>query len=279
MTSTRVLVVGGGGPLGAAVTGDLQSRRIPALITRRIGPEPLDVSNHAAVTDALAAVRPESVIYLANPGVETIQEDAVGSSVDDLRHFAARAAESDVERIIFASSAAVYGTSWTRPVSEDDHADGPGLYADLKRRSEHVLREVAETTRLTASALRIFNIFGPGFSRSLVSRLASGEPRAVLQVSDSFVRDYVHAADVARALVLASEHSHPGFRVLNIGTGIATDNIELSRLAAPGSYSIAASPTSPSYCVANVARAREALRFQPTWSVAEYLAEAAARRV
>ncbi|MEF3405212.1 NAD-dependent epimerase/dehydratase family protein [Agromyces sp. CCNWLW203] len=278
MTATHALVVGGGGPLGAAVAAELASRRLPAAVTRRTGRDALDISKRGDVVSALRSIRPRTVIYLANPGVEDLEEAVVVANVDHIRRFALDAARHGVERIVFASSAAVYGTTWTEPVAEEDVALGPGMYASLKRRSEEVLREVAGSTPLSAISLRIFNIYGPGFSRSLITRLATGEPRAVLQVSDSFVRDYIHGDDVARAMAIATEATSPGFRILNIGTGIATDNVMLSRFAAPGSYSVATSPSAPSYCVARVDRARRELGFDAEWSVDRYLAEAAARR-
>jgi UDP-glucose 4-epimerase len=84
--------------------------------------------------------------------------NTVEFAVGALRRFAFDCASHGVERMVFASSAAVYGTDSDTPRCEDDevHADSP--YAELKLRSEHALQDISGSTTLSALSLRIFNV-------------------------------------------------------------------------------------------------------------------------
>ena len=170
MSADGILVVGGGGPLGAAISRQLRTHDIDFITTSRSGRgRRLDVSDPASVDAVLSMARPRSVIYLANPGVEdTMEEATIRASVGDLRRFVEQSAEHGVERLVFASSAAVYGTEWDAPIDETVEPRGGSAYAAVKLRSEAVLAEASGAGYPTGVALRIFNIYGPGFDLSLI---------------------------------------------------------------------------------------------------------------
>ncbi|MEC5169273.1 NAD-dependent epimerase/dehydratase family protein [Glaciihabitans sp. GrIS 2.15] len=270
MTS-RVLLVGASGPLGRAVAGELTARGQEVTRTSRSdaaadGSARLDATDTPQVRQVLDRVRPSAVVYLARPGLDGAGDVAarVDCDVDSLRAFAAECARYGVQRVIFASSAAVYGTSSPSPRSETDAVVGDSPYAALKLRSEAVLAEAAVPGGFSAISLRIFNVYGAGFSSSLVNRLVWGQgtPPLVHDTAD-FVRDYIHASDVARAfaLGLGAPGAHSG--ILNVGTGLGTTNHALLKLCPQAVYEASGEPELVSFSISDISHIRSLWGFEP----------------
>lgn len=227
----RVLVVGASGPLGRSVAAELRATGHSVTGLSRSGSHDtvrLDVTDRALTAELIAQCSPDAVAYLARPSACVADDDAavIGNEVDSLVRFAAQCVESSVTRFVFASSAAVYGTDVALPRREDDERHGDSAYSVLKIRSEDALATFAGA--LPVTSLRIFNIFGPGFSGSLVNRIAVGDGTALtVYDTDTYVRDYIHSSDVARAFECALESADPGLTTANVGTGIGTSNKKL----------------------------------------------------
>ncbi|HUS21893.1 MAG TPA: NAD(P)-dependent oxidoreductase [Aeromicrobium sp.] len=267
---SRVLVVGAGSPLGTAVGAALaaEGHEVHGVSRRGRGKgEMVDITEPKAARELLQRIRPVVVVYLARPELPTEDvEAAIESASDAVGWFATQCHEEGAARILFASSAAVYGTAAVAPRSEDDPTPAPGPYAQLKLRSERALDEVARAIGIVAVSLRIFNVYGPGFSGSLVNRLADastgGAPPTVF-ATDGFVRDYVHRDDVAAAFTAAAASPALDSGVLNVGTGVGTGNLELLSLI-PGAQWLPGSELgAPSVSVADVSRLRTALGVSP----------------
>jgi UDP-glucose 4-epimerase len=135
-------------------------------------------------------------------------------------------------RVVFASTASVYGAPANQPITEDTPFNPQNPYAATKAAAEDALAWIARTGRLSAATLRIFNISGAVDSRADTdtTRIL---PRAVLVAAGklshvdlygtgSAIRDFVHVADVAEAFTLALEHVAPGHRAYNVGAIPAT---------------------------------------------------------
>ncbi len=140
------------------------------------------------------------------------------------------------DRLVYASSAAVYGEPESLPISEDHPARPISLYGYTKLHGEHVLLAVARERGVRVSLLRYFNVYGPGMNpeyAGVVSRFIeaiSMGASPVIYGDGLQTRDFVHVEDVAEANVLAAERGAEG--VYNIGTGVETSIIELCRLIA-----------------------------------------------
>ena len=270
MTS-RVLLVGASGPLGRAMAGELTAWGHEITRTSRSnaaadGSARLDATDTPQVRQILDRVRPSAVVYLARPALDDADDvaDQVDSDIDALRSFVAECARHGVQRVVFASSAAVYGTSSPSPRSETDALVGDSPYAALKLRSEAVLAEAAASDGFTAISLRIFNVYGAGFSNSLVNRLAGdwGTPPLVHDTVN-FVRDYIHASDVARAfaLGLGAPGAHSG--ILNVGTGLGTTNHALLKLCPRAVYEDSGEPELASFSIADTSHIHSLWGFEP----------------
>lgn len=141
-----------------------------------------------------------------------------------------------VPRLVYASSAAIYGEPRQLPLPEDERACPTNpyglekyvdeLYADLYRRLHG----------LSSLGLRYFNVYGPrqdpsspysGVISRFVERLSAGEAPTVFGDGHQ-TRDFVHVGDVATANALALEAGCEG--VCNVATGRRSDLLELLRL-------------------------------------------------
>ncbi|WP_106815983.1 NAD-dependent epimerase/dehydratase family protein [Microbacterium timonense] len=255
----QVLVLGGGGPIGAALARRAAAVGCRVLVTTR---QELDASDAAAVRTRLSRVKPDAVINLVNPPLAA-DDDGIDTAADVAGALTRQAAESGVARLIFASSAAVYGDAGTAPFTESDDLRGVSAYARVKISSEQAVAAEAERTGISALSMRIFNVFGDGCHRSLINKLIRRE-RPVLAMSANYVRDYVHVDDVADALLAAS--GRPDFTgAVNVATGEATDNLMLARAAPPEAFE-ALHELIVSYSVGDPSLMLSSLGWKPTRS-------------
>ena len=138
-------------------------------------------------------------------------------------------ADHPVARIVLASTVALYGDAGTTPFSESAPLVGQSAYARTKRGAEEAL----ESGALESVALRIANLWGPGFDDSLVAKLraATADAPASVRGPAVFVRDYVHVDDVVAAVLAAATVALPQpHLVVNVGSGVATSTAHLIAL-------------------------------------------------
>jgi len=266
---TRTLIIGASSPLGRVIGARLMADGhdvIGASLSGRGGAQVIDVTDTDSATNLVRAVRPSVVIYLARPTFPLVPEDpepVIASAVDALHRFAVQGHAEGIQRLVFASSAAVYGLADTTPRDENGPTPAPGAYAQLKLRSEQALGDASAATGLSALSLRIFNVYGPGFAGSLVNRLqsaASDGPVPSVHPTNQFVRDYVHADDVAAVFAAAVPEGSPMVGTVNVGTGVGIGNLDLLALFPDARWEPGAPLDSPSISIAATSRLRE-------WSV------------
>jgi len=116
-----------------------------------------------------------------------------------------------VKRVVFASSAAVYGDNPELPKREDMPPEPKSPYALAKLTSEYYLKVYAECFGLETVALRYFNVFGPrqdpssmysGVISIFSERIKKGLPITIYGDGEQ-TRDFVNVADVVQANLLA----------------------------------------------------------------------------
>ena len=141
-------------------------------------------------------------------------------------------------------------------------------YAELKLRSEAALGDVSRAGSLAVSCLRVFNVYGPGFANSLVNQLLLGATPTVYD-TESYIRDYLHSSDAARGFRLAVEDDRADSTVMNVGTGIGISNRALLELCGNPPHRIHPRADIWSCSLADIARIRGRLGFEPSIGLAD----------
>ena len=272
MTYSPVLVTGANGKLGRELNRvGIPSADIITSSNSRIieAASYLDVTNRESVELVVDEVRPRVIVHLAAVVGCPCEEDPTRArdvNVRGTQNVAFAALNSGVEKIVFVSTAAVYGDARRRPLSEHDTPAPASTYAATKFDAERVLDGYSES--IAVDVLRVFNVYGPGFPESLVNRLlaTSGAKSIQLMGLDGFVRDYVHIDDVARAIALAAQSRSSGFRVFNVGSGIPRSNRNLvESLLLAGESAVEIGPEIESYSWADVT----AIKRELGWEIRE----------
>lgn len=151
--------------------------------------------------------------------------------------------QSGLQRLVFSSSAAVYGDEPTLPKNEDSVIRPLTPYAVDKYAAERYVLNYSTLYDLPTSAVRFFNVFGPnqnpdspysGVISILLDRFesfAKGEKVNFTIFGDGEQsRDFVYIEDVVKALLLVASSEKSIGEVYNVGTGIATTLTQLIEL-------------------------------------------------
>lgn len=190
-----------------------------------------DVTDERLMSRVFEQHKPQAVLHLA--GLVSVP----GSFSDPALNFRLNIHSTDVlarlvvqfrcPRIVFASSAAVYGDAQKLPCQEGDVVDVRSPYAMAKLVSETILSGYAASFDLTAISLRYFNVYGPrqaptsdysGVISIFAQCFIKGE--AVTIFGDGLqTRDFIAVSDVAVANMTALTHEHMPSGVFNVCTG------------------------------------------------------------
>ena len=199
-------------------------------VTRLLVDNSIEAILHCAARSLVGeSIREPSIYYRANVvgGVALLE--------------AARRA--GVGRVVFSSTAAVYGVPAVTPITETTPLDPINPYGETKRTFEGALRWYGSAYGLRSIALRYFNVAGASERNgedhdpethlipNILAAVASGRPMTLF--GDDYptpdgtpIRDYIHVEDLADAHLLALEAtglalapgSEPALR-MNLGTG------------------------------------------------------------
>lgn len=151
-----------------------------------------------------------------------------------------------IQKLIFASTAAVYGNPTSLPINEDTATKPTNVYGATKLAMDHAITIETESYGLGATSLRFFNVAGayegagemhPSETHLIPLALAAAagdRPALPLFGTDypttdgTCVRDYIHVADLADAMLCALEHTIPGeHHIYNLGNGAGFSNREV----------------------------------------------------
>jgi UDP-glucose 4-epimerase len=193
----------------------------------------------------------------------------------------AAAADHGVRRLVFASSASVYGDPQKIPMHEDDPLRPMTPYCISKRAGEDLLGFYQRRAGLSWIALRYFNVYGEGQKTTayytsvinhFVTRLKNGEP-PVIDGKGEQSMDFIHVQDIARSTVLALDAEKDNMPI-NVGTGIETSVATLARILIAAVGVDVEPQFNPrdvlvSRRAADISRAREILGFEAAISVEE----------
>jgi UDP-glucose 4-epimerase len=241
-----------------------------------------DVRYSGAVHQAMRGC--ESVIHLAAVSINKSLADpyeSIGINLVGSQNVFTAAADHGVRRVVFASSASVYGNPQKIPMHEDDRLNPLTPYCISKRTGEDLLAFYQRERGLSGIALRYFNVYGEGQKTTayytsvinhFVARLRNGEA-PIIDGKGEQSMDFIHVHDIARATVLALE-SDAANMPINVGTGIDTSVAQLARMLIDAVGIDVEPQFNPrdvlvSRRAADTRRAKTALGFEPTITVEE----------
>jgi UDP-glucose 4-epimerase len=142
------------------------------------------------------------------------------------------AARKSGSKVVFASTAAVYGEPKRNPVSEKAEVKPTSPYGVSKYCGEHYCRFYHEQYGVKTYIGRIFNSYGPRMYKYLLfdamHKLAQNHNQLKLLGTGEEVRDYIFVGDTANAFYAISQSDYEAEPV-NIGTGIGTSVKEMIR--------------------------------------------------
>ncbi len=128
-------------------------------------------------------------------------------------------------RLIYLSSAAVYGNPTIVPISESQVSEPISPYGFHKSMSEQLCKEFFKLYQLPAAIVRVFSAYGPGLRRQVlwdVCQKALTQPVLKLRGTGQESRDFIHASDIAHALYLIANWAPFEAEVYNLASGVET---------------------------------------------------------
>ena len=231
----NVLVTGGAGFIGTHLCRYLheKSHHIISLDINHTGEVPWDCIT-ADIRDGLQLDGIDIIVHLAAqisvPRSIENPDETLSVNVDGTSSIISAAESSGVQKIIFASSAAVYGDCDTIPIPETAPLIPQSPYAVSKIIGEELLRR----SQIQTCALRFFNVYGPG--QSINGGYAAVIPAFKNAVATSKqctifgdgtqVRDFIHVSDLVRIIGLTIDSDDLPSE-LNIASGEGTTLLQL----------------------------------------------------
>lgn len=272
-----ILVTGGTGYIGSHTVVELLSRGEKVVIVDNLSNSKLCVLDRI---EAITGKRPDFVKcdLLDKPLLDKVFSDY--PDIDSVIHFAGLKAVGEsvslpllyyhnnltgtfnllecmikykVNRIVFSSSATVYGLPKTVPISEDFPLSTTNPYGETKLMIERILKDTAAANPdLSVCVLRYFNPIGAHESGTMgedprgipnnllpyIARVAAGKLECLNVFGDDYdtpdgtgVRDFIHVVDLALAHLKAIEYTAKmkGIDYINVGTGNGYSVLEMVR--------------------------------------------------
>lgn len=308
----KTLVVGGAGYIGSVVTRLLLAQ-----------------DHEVVVLDDCSTGHADSVpqgVRHVQADIRTAGEVLAGAGFDAVLHFAAKSlvgesvtdpslywhtnvigsralldaiTEHRVPRLVFSSTAAVYGEPEAFPITEDSPTRPTSTYGSTKLAVDMMIGNECAATELAAVSLRYFNVagaaWGAGERHTTETHLipialdaAAGRRDKLDIYGDDWptpdgtpIRDYVHVADLASAHVLALGAAVPGEHLIcNLGNGngfsvrdVIAEVQRVTKVEIPV-VSGPRRPGDPTRLVASAARAKERLGWEPELDLHDMVADA-----
>ncbi len=299
----RILVTGGAGFVGSAVTRRLvdAGARVTVLddlFTGKADAIPTGATFiQGSVTDVQLInelVADHSlVLHLAARNIIASTAnplDDYATNIGGTLNVLMAARASKVDRVVYSSSASVYGNPRSIPINEDDPLWTLSPYAVSKLGGENYCTAFAESYGLRVTTVRYSNVYGPGqrpdnpycgvVSKFLVEAHA-GRPITIHGDGEQ-TRDYTYIDDAVEATLLAAVHPRAEGEVFNVGTGIetsvnrlATSIGEALRVEVDLQHVDRRDIDNIRRRVVNIEKIRRMLRWTPQWTLDRGLVETA----
>ena len=313
----RVVVTGGAGYIGSVVTEALVEQGHLVLVVddlskghRDTVPDAvtfarIDLARQAELTRLLSAFGAEAVIHMAASSLVAesviVPEKYYANNLTAGLSLLEAMRQAGTSRLVFSSTAAVYGEPAKQPIDESDPLLPTNPYGETKLAFERALRWYGRAHGLSSVSLRYFNAAGATERNGerhdpethlipLVLQAAAGDLAEITIFGDDYptrdgtcVRDYIHVADLARAHVLAVGYQGTlgEATAFNLGCGgngyTVREIVEAARVITGCDIPVRISarrPGDPAVLIASAARIQRALGWTPQEHLDEMISSA-----
>jgi UDP-glucose 4-epimerase len=249
----KIVVIGGAGFVGSHIVDQLVAEPVREIVVldnfvrgtrsnlaasasdRRLRIVEGSITNQKLLDDVVAGA--DGVFHLAALWLyECVHEPRAAVDVNVVGTFNVIEAceRASIKRVVYSSSASVYGDAVTTPMTEEHPFNNRTMYGATKIAGEQFFRACYEQKKLNYVALRYMNIYGPRMDDKgayvsvivkVLDRIARGE-RPVIFGDGSQAYDFIHVEEIARANVLAMKSDVTDV-ALNVGCGVKTTINEL----------------------------------------------------
>lgn len=253
LTDKRIVVIGGAGLIGSHIVDQLTQEPVREIVVfdnfvrgtkanlAEAAKSPKVKIVEGSITDIPAVRRviegADGVFMLASLWLgECVTDPRSAWEVNTLGTWNVVEACRDfkVKRVVFSSSASVYGNAVTKPMTEEHPFANRNTYGATKIANEQMFRAIYEQTKLPYVGLRYMNVYGPRMDyhgtyvsviMKVLDRVFEGKAPQI-HGDGSQMFDFVYIDDVARANVLAMKADCVD-EFFNVGKGIGTTVNEL----------------------------------------------------
>lgn len=302
---SKILVTGGAGFIGSHLVDRLLSERFEVTVLDDFSTGRMQNISHHKNTRELHVihgdVRDAEVVKDAVEDVDAVfheaalvdvalsaKEPALFNDVNVVGtlNLLRACADSGIRRLVFASSAAVYGDSEPSKKSEDMLPNPISPYGVTKLAAENYVRVFGDLYGLETISLRCFNAYGPrqglgssysGVITAFLSRLRNNQA-PVIHGDGKQTRDFVNVGDVVSANILALKSKNAVGEAFNVASGSAITISDLAEILQRMTNKEHLKPifTEPrigdiKHCLADISKVERLLGFHPKVKISDGL--------
>lgn len=256
LKESRILVIGGAGFVGSHIVDQLLDEQVREIVILDNFCRGTRKNIQRAVTDPRVKVVDGSItdrglleeLMSGTDGVFHLAALWLGECVHDPRsalevnvvgtfNVAEAAQRAGVKKVVYSSSASVYGDALFTPMTEEHPFNNRTMYGATKIAGEQFFRAIHEQHQLDYVGHRYMNIYGPRMDykgtyvsviMKVLDRIDEGQAPVIFG-DGSQAYDFIHVEDVARANILSMK-SDATDEFFNIGMGVKTTINELVEL-------------------------------------------------
>ena len=241
MAKTRALITGAGGFIGSHLTERLLASDWEVTsVTRSLSGKPNHVrrvlSDSTLFEGDLSALLAAGKLdqdfdYVFHLAGSASVPDSIASPEMDLQNNVGLTLallenvrrRSNKPKIVYLSSAAVYGNPVSMPITEDNSVGPISPYGISKLASESYMRVYAEIFSVPTVVVRPFSVYGPRQEKlviyDLLKQLEAGGTTLNIRGDGTQARDFIHVSDVVDAILLIADNAPFAGEAYNVGSG------------------------------------------------------------